>query len=159
MSQFVSAEYEPSLVRSWLDLTKAKDEVGEQSETAGGVSGWCWGLFLGLVEVYTGKLFTMSSDFIIHGFRGAMRVFAEADPDFATLQGVPVFLPRERGVGPSGLQLGAPVVLPKRRHWWWCVSASVTNGATWGLDMTTSPHGLGPGGRAVRGGMASPVLP
>ncbi|KAI1214584.1 heterokaryon incompatibility protein-domain-containing protein [Annulohypoxylon truncatum] len=55
------------------------------------------GLFLGLVEVYTGKQFTMSSD-SINGFRGAMRILVEADANFATLQGVPVFVPRVRSL-------------------------------------------------------------
>ncbi|KAI1460997.1 heterokaryon incompatibility protein-domain-containing protein [Annulohypoxylon moriforme] len=51
------------------------------------------GLFLRLIEVYTGKQFTMSSD-SINGFRGAMRIFAEADANFVTLQGLPIFIPR-----------------------------------------------------------------
>ena len=95
---------------SWLALLKSR---GAESEfDLNDLRGLFWaelGIFLDLVEAYSKKQMTLSSD-VLNGFRGIMGNFSRRNPSFQTLQGMPIFDPLAKKTEPSetsqSLELG-----------------------------------------------------
>ncbi|KAK7753512.1 hypothetical protein SLS62_004587 [Diatrype stigma] len=78
-------------VRSWEGLLEDRDIKNEYELDDPRGAFWVeLEIFLGLMKEYLEKEMTFDGD-VINGFTGVMKVFARQDPNFQTLQGLPVF--------------------------------------------------------------------
>ena len=89
-------------IPSWVDHLKEREAEGEFSlDDPRGVFWAALSVYMDLLRVYVGKNLSLESD-VLNAFTGVMKAFSRRDPNFQTLQGMPIFHPFVSEAGQSG---------------------------------------------------------